>query len=722
MSAASMTDPELVRALFRHLDQVEARYLVLRNHDGYPHRLLKPDIGLLVAPDDAGLLVEAVEGACRERRCDWSLRAGARNNVVLDIHEPAGARLKIDARTYESIPLRPSHRVVPGLSYKVFWDEVRTRRVRRDGCSFNAYAQPDALVLLMNQWRRKRDPRYQREICAALQDPATARWFSEATGGVTPAAIEASQGFHPWHEEVLRRLVEARWGREDPRRMLRSHARALGLLLRRLRPSLPPLVYLAGPDGSGKTTLAEELARTLDERRVPHRRLYSLRWMLRGCTRQALRAVHAARGLPRERFETAWQGLEQGVVPPSAPGWRALKRMRLLADLADVTLGSLRAQLLRLSGRVVVVETSPYDAFVKYGMPEFPGLERLLGPLIARPTLLLLLRADAQAIATRKPELSADEVEGYYRRLERVLDRSGAAGRVREVDTSEPPADAARPARQQVVDALAAARRRALPRALPRALAGTPCPGALLHALHAEEDDVELLKSEPGRKVVRVRRRGADPVIAKWWARDDLKGRIRTRTATASWDHEWQNLRALHEAGVPVPRPVGLLRVEEAGVSVHAVLMEDLGRCTVALDHVKHLARTDDQALRAFDVELIELTRRVLEAGFVDSDHRLNNIVVDAEGRPLRLDVELARRAYPGLATRVRGQMLGRLVATYAFAVQPAVALAERFAAELARRLEPSAGTRWVAGRTVQAMLAQQREGRGIDTVMRLPW
>lgn len=722
MRGACATDPELVRTLFRHLDAARVRYLVLRNHQGYPRTLLKPDIGLLIAPDHAGLLVEAVDGACRERECDWSLRAGARNNVVLDIVDRGGERLKIDARTYESIRLTAAHRLVPGLSYKLFWDDVCRRRVERPECGFNAYGQPDELILLLNQWRRKRDPRYQRELAEALRAPEAARWFERITG-VSAAAFEASAGFQAWHEDALRRLVTARWGPESLRRVVTTHARALRLLVGRLRPVLPPLVYLSGPDGAGKTALAGALEEVLAKRKVSSRRLYSLRWLLRGAARQALRRGLRARGAPPERFEPAWQRIEKGLLPPDAPGRDAVMGAKLLFDALDAAIGGALAGALRLAGHVVVVETSPYDVFVKYGMPERPRLERLLAPLLPRPTLLLVLRASPAAIVARKPELTAAEVADYYRGLERVVDHAGLGARVHEVDTGGPPEEAALAVRRQVIPALAAARRRALPRSLPWALATTPCPPALREALHADEQDLELLKAVPGRTVVRVRRRRAPPVIVKWWARLDLVGALRARTRTASWDHEWRSLRALHQAGVPVPRPVSLLQVDEAGVPVHAVLMEDLGRCSVALDHVKALAAGgDDEALRAFDAALIDLTARIVEAGYVDPDHRLNNVVVDPTGRPLRLDVELARPASRALSPVAHGRMLGCLVATYVYAVQPEVRLAERFAAELTRRLEPSWASRRAAARVVRSMLAVQRDGRGIDTRIELPW
>ena len=103
--------------------------------------------------------------------------------------------------------------------------------------------------------------------------------------------------------------------------------------------------------------------------------------------------------------------------------------------IVDIWLGWLWVMPLRLRGRVVLIETSPYDIFVKYHMPEFPTLERWLAPLLPRPSVGLLAEADPQAIFARRAELTLGEITGYYERFNRILERSRTPGSYLRVRT-----------------------------------------------------------------------------------------------------------------------------------------------------------------------------------------------------------------------------------------------------------------------------------------------
>ena len=107
----------------------------------------------------------------------------------------------------------------------------------------------------------------------------------------------------------------------------------------------------------------------------------------------------------------------------------------------------------------------------------------------------------------------------------------------------------------------------------------------------------------------------------------------------------------------------------------------------------------------------------MVRAGLVDTDHRLPNFVTLPSGWPVRLDFELARRhRIPALTRRAYGIMLGTLVGSHAFAVQPDGARTRAFAARLLQHLRPPARAWRVARERVAAMLARQRREAGIDT------
>ena len=93
----------------------------------------------------------------------------------------------------------------------------------------------------------------------------------------------------------------------------------------------------------------------------------------------------------------------------------------------------------------------------------------------------------------------------------------------------------------------------------------------------------------------------------------------------------------------------------------------------------------------ALDKEIVAMTRGVVDAGVVDPDHSVNNIVVDEQRQLFRVDLEMAGRHRRGKFFSTRyAMMLGRLIESYTYAVQPHVELSLAFCDRLARELRPS--------------------------------
>ena len=101
--------------------------------------------------------------------------------------------------------------------------------------------------------------------------------------------------------------------------------------------------------------------------------------------------------------------------------WRVGKRLSLLISWVDVWLGWVLVTSYRIRGFTILVETSPYDLFAKYHMPHFPFLEKILAPLMPKPTQGFLLAATPQSIVIRKRELTEEEIKKYYDQMDRVL-------------------------------------------------------------------------------------------------------------------------------------------------------------------------------------------------------------------------------------------------------------------------------------------------------------
>lgn len=247
-----------------------------------------------------------------------------------------------------------------------------------------------------------------------------------------------------------------------------------------------------------------------------------------------------------------------------------------------------------------------------------------------------------------------------------------------------------------------------------------------LEALRASFDRADVIHWGENRIVIRWRRaESGGAIIIKMWSRPDLKGRLRRLLGVALSDREWRNLVRLSNANMAVPRPLGCCRVEPsiAGYT-DALFMEDLGNCESSTDYLKRLIQTgqDQQALR-FENTLIEMAAQILNAGMLDVDHGLTNIVVQPSGRPVRLDLELALRViWPWLFADMYGEMLGRLIGLHAFAVQPDVARSTRFSERLCECLHPPRRVLKRAGVYAGMMMKKQLEEIGIDTRLVLPW
>ena len=237
-------------------------------------------------------------------------------------------------------------------------------------------------------------------------------------------------------------------------------------------------------------------------------------------------------------------------------------------------------------------------------------------------------------------------------------------------------------------------------------------------------DHADVIYARSNRLVIRYRRDTDTSVVAKFWARPDWRGAVRRSLQLDPSAHEWRNLRRFERAGVRVPKPLGICRVpRNPGHYTEALFLEDLGATTSATEHVKSLIRQGlEDELRSFEDKLIDMMGTLIGARLVDIDHGLINTVVVASGQPVRVDVELARRMWSKRVLRgAYGRMMGHLVATYTFAVQPDTQRATDFAQRLARRLAAPTQVLRLAGTYVLAMMDNQRVIWGIDTSIQLP-
>ncbi len=249
---------------------------------------------------------------------------------------------------------------------------------------------------------------------------------------------------------------------------------------------------------------------------------------------------------------------------------------------------------------------------------------------------------------------------------------------------------------------------------------------SLAEAVSAGAAQAEILRCKRAHVLTaRARLSSGRTVIVKLWSLHGVRPLLRRATGTTGPTREWKVLRRLHAAGVSVPRPFGRFTLSgESSRHTDALVLEDLGPCVRGGEHLQALvkARDDDDAWQ-LEEEVIRITAGMIENGVLDPDHSLMNFVVTPGSHVVRLDLELARRVcWVNVWPALEALMLGRLIATHAFVVQPDVERTTRFAARLIQAVTPHRRILPRAAREVARLLEKQRRDEGIDTRVCLPW
>jgi hypothetical protein len=179
------------------------------------------------------------------------------------------------------------------------------------------------------------------------------------------------------------------------------------------------LVFFSGPDGSGKTTanalLSEFLKNKLNVHVINVKHLYPSSLLL---SRQSRKLQAKIRGVSEKDVMVLER--DRG----SSKSWHYRRLLGLLFLLTQILPGYLWARYKNQQGYFVIVDTSFFDMFVKGHRPEFPMLEKFITPFIPAGDYWFVMKADAMSIANRKRELSIEEINYYYRRLEKLTERS----------------------------------------------------------------------------------------------------------------------------------------------------------------------------------------------------------------------------------------------------------------------------------------------------------
>lgn len=237
----------------------------------------------------------------------------------------------------------------------------------------------------------------------------------------------------------------------------------------------------------------------------------------------------------------------------------------------------------------------------------------------------------------------------------------------------------------------------------------------------------EVVRRRSGKRgmMMRVTDAGGGSVIAKAWRIRKPREYLKSLVGLSMAHREWRAHRHVERCGLGVPKLLSFLKLRcDSGYRYEVLVVEDLGRTRNGLVYLKGLlAAGDDESVHRFESRVIEMTGRLLDAGIIDIDHQLRNIVLNGTDRPIRIDFECARR----FRTRIPqiseyGRMIGRLVVSHAYACQPDLARTECFARRLSEYLHPPRPVLDVAQAQIAHELARQCETAGIDSRLNLNW
>lgn len=399
-----------LKNLFRRLEDVDCHYVALRNYESLPNPA-GGDLDLLVGRKQSALFLETCRAACADAGAIFHQERSYQNGhkVTLILSTDGTMNLEIHAQYWVSLELGVLSKALPGVSYKVFLEDIQREKCVVGGFEFFKPSPVDEFALLYRQWIFRGKQKYLKKMNQLIADNKDL--FADLPiSSEFPTEESALKEFD--HTRLLGQFAITRYGRDGPTR----YARAFSTRWNQPSTNIPPLIYLSGPDGAGKTTVADLISRILSDAQVPHQRYYSMK-------RNVLRNVIQKWWAKRDQIQS-WRPLLLEDIEDRDTGrktWKLRKLLNLLFSLVDVFVCSFVVRHLRIRGHAVVIETSPYEVFVKYHMPKFGVLERLIAPMIMRPSLVMILKADAEKICARKNELKPAEIKAYYNRLDSIF-------------------------------------------------------------------------------------------------------------------------------------------------------------------------------------------------------------------------------------------------------------------------------------------------------------
>jgi len=394
-----------LREFFHALNRERIPYCVLRNYEGLP-RVAGRDIDLLIPPDALPQFEDILD----------SLAAKHGRGVAREVH-------RYHLNKY-SIALGGSKFLNVDVLTRLLWrgieccdsKHILQSRLFRDTIAIPAKGCEAAVLMLKACLRYgKAQERYAERIKSlAREDPVNfVRALKPYFGAAETKFLLRCAQRPDWQalerrSSAIRLNLLCRAAGKTPLRQLRRWINFLkGHITDRFIYPSGLLVALIGPDGSGKSTIAEMLRRKLGDSLFNGTDYRHGRFGILPRLRSVLPA--SARKYPRaNRSEVRILAMPRALL-------------YLCYYTLDYMLGHFSALRAKGAGKLVIFDRYFYDYAIQRGFSRLPvSLIMILGKLIPRPDVIISLRSNAEEIYSRKGELTPDEISWQLERCRSV--------------------------------------------------------------------------------------------------------------------------------------------------------------------------------------------------------------------------------------------------------------------------------------------------------------
>ena len=376
---------ELIKEVFNKLELNSIDFLVLRNDTNLCRGLPKGDIDVLVKSRDLGRLEKILKKDSRFSPYHVSRHA----NVSIDLFIPCRYKDGLRGINFEFRCVLSGYNR-SGLFYSYLSTDKLLSERNYNGCGIPILSVHHTLIHLYHEYHYEGKLKYKDQLLDSFALVEINRIMNFFKNGRPPKNILSKEKLKLHYPIIF---------------MLKKYA--LSTLLRIRRFLNPPgfLVVLLGPDGSGKTTIADALANDLDRSfRAIHRINLANRPIILNYRRERER-VSSSGDLKSFRHS-------EYIEPSTKQVMRNYVRL-LVHTLDHIIHYYIKIRPKMINGGVVISERYFHD-YVCADKRFLPGvnirLKKILLNAVPSPEYVFVVDVNPSKLYSRKPELSLDQI------------------------------------------------------------------------------------------------------------------------------------------------------------------------------------------------------------------------------------------------------------------------------------------------------------------------